>query len=67
MFVYGVEVPIRVKEVVYENERWNPLDGFSSNLLPTDRSHFSNMEGTVAREKNKVHLPTMAWQWEGDW
>lgn len=25
--VYGLDVPIRVKEEVYENERWYPIEG----------------------------------------
>ena len=67
VFVYGVEVPIRVKETFYENERWNPIEGFCSNLLPTDRPHFSNMDGTAERSRETVHLPTMAWMWDDDW
>ena len=56
VFVYGVELPIRVKEITYENERWNPMEGFCSKLLPTDRSRFSNMGGTQAREKDRVRV-----------
>jgi len=67
VFVYGVELPIRVKEITYENERWNPMEGFCSKLLPTDRSRFSNMGGTQAREKDSLHLPTMAWIWDDEW
>ena len=67
VFVYGVEVPIRVKEVTYENERWNPMEGFCAKLLPTDRPNFSNMAGTMAREKDSMHLPTMAWIWDDEW
>ena len=67
VFVYGVEVPIRVKEITYENERWNPMEGFCSKLLPTDRPNYSIIEGTQAREKESVHLPTMAWMWDDEW
>lgn len=48
-------------------QRWLPLEGFSSRLLPTDRFNFSNQDGTVDRSRDKVKLPSMAWQWEGDW
>lgn len=65
--VYGLDVPIRIKEEAYENERWMPLDGFSSRLLPTDRFHYSSADGTVNRATDKIRLPSMAWQWEGDW
>ncbi|OAD62069.1 Tectonin beta-propeller repeat-containing protein [Eufriesea mexicana] len=59
--VHGLDVPIRIKEEIYENE------GFSGRLLPTDRYNFSNQDGTVDRSRDKVRLPSMAWQWEGDW
>ena len=64
---FGVEVPIRVQEVTYENQRWNPIDGFSANLLPTDRPNFSTIDGTIARPKSGVKLPSLAWQWESEW
>uniref|UniRef100_A0ABD2WY66 Galectin domain-containing protein n=1 Tax=Trichogramma kaykai TaxID=54128 RepID=A0ABD2WY66_9HYME len=65
--VHGLDIPIRIKEETYENERWLPLEGFSGRLLPTDRYHFSNHDGSVDRSRDKVKLPSMAWQWEGDW
>lgn len=43
------------------------MEGFSGRLLPTDRYNFSNQDGTVDRSRDKVKLPSMAWQWEGDW
>ncbi|XP_066589836.1 tectonin beta-propeller repeat-containing protein [Prorops nasuta] len=65
--VHGLDVPIRIKEETYENERWLPIEGFSGRLLPTDRYNFSNQDGTIDRSRDKVKLPSMAWQWEGDW
>ncbi|CAK1552037.1 unnamed protein product [Leptosia nina] len=67
LHVHGLEIPIRVKEESYENERWLPLEGFSSRLLPTDRYHFSSQDGTKDRSIDGIRLPSMAWQWEGDW
>lgn len=67
LHVHGLEIPIRVKEESFENERWLPLDGFSSRLLPTDRYHFSSQDGTKDRSIDCIRLPSMAWQWEGDW
>lgn len=65
--VHGLDVPIRVKEEAYENERWLPMDGFSSRLLPTDRFQFSSADGTVNRRTDSIQLPSVAWQWEDDW
>lgn len=65
--VHGLDIPIRVKEESYENERWLPLEGFSGRLLPTDRCHFSSVDGLVNRSIDKIRLPSMAWQWEGEW
>lgn len=67
LHVHGLEIPIRVKEESYENERWLPLEGFSGRLLPTDRYHFSSQDGTKDRSIDRIRLPSMAWQWEGDW
>lgn len=67
LHVHGLEIPIRVQEVSYENERWLPLEGFSGRLLPTDRYHFSSQDGTTDRSIDRVRLPSMAWQWEGEW
>ncbi|XP_049867318.1 tectonin beta-propeller repeat-containing protein isoform X2 [Pectinophora gossypiella] len=67
LHVHGLEIPIRVKEESYENERWLPLEGFSGRLLPTDRYHFSSQDGTTDRSIDRIRLPSMAWQWEGDW
>ena len=67
VFVYGIEVPIRVKEVTYENERWIPVEGFGSSLLPTDRPNYSDITGTQARPKDRVSLPSLGWVWDDDW
>ncbi len=65
--VFGIEIPIRVKEEAYENQRWNPMDGFTDKLLPTDRPRFSTVDGLHERYKDKIKLPSMAWQWESPW
>ncbi|CAH1130207.1 unnamed protein product [Ceutorhynchus assimilis] len=67
VYVHGLDIPIRIREESYENERWLPIEGFSSRMLPTDRFHFSNIDGTLDRSIDKIRLPSMAWQWEGDW
>ncbi|KAK4880363.1 hypothetical protein RN001_008509 [Aquatica leii] len=67
VYVHGLDIPIRVREESYENERWIPIEGFTARLLPTDRYHFSNADGTTDRSIDKIRLSSMAWQWEGDW
>ncbi|XP_037079474.1 tectonin beta-propeller repeat-containing protein-like [Pollicipes pollicipes] len=67
VYVYGLENPIRVKVDTYENQRWNPIDGFCSKLLATDRPHYSSKDGTECREFNGICLPSLGWQWEGPW
>ncbi|GAB6031582.1 tectonin beta-propeller repeat containing [Chamberlinius hualienensis] len=67
VYVISPEVPIRYKEVAYENHRWNPKEGFCSRLLPTDRSPWSSKDGLVSRLPDKIRLPTLSWKWEGDW
>ena len=52
----------------YENQRWNPMDGFSgTKLLPTDRAAYSTADGLQERSKESLRLPSMAWQWESNW
>uniref|UniRef100_A0A1S4LB63 Peroxin/Ferlin domain-containing protein n=2 Tax=Ixodes scapularis TaxID=6945 RepID=A0A1S4LB63_IXOSC len=67
VFVPQGDVPIRVPEVTYENQRWNPREGFCSRLLPTDRPSWSSQDGLVARSKESIRLPSSGWQWEGCW
>ncbi|KAK4307589.1 hypothetical protein Pmani_020655 [Petrolisthes manimaculis] len=67
VYVYGSSVPIRVCEEAYENQRWNPLDGFTDQLLPSDRAMFSSEDGLKSRSLSSVTLPTLAWSWESPW
>ena len=83
VYVYGLEVAIRVKECVYENQRWNPVNGFSDQLLPTDRPQWSSVCGLrettrqVANDmstsqqpilyREGVELSSMAWAWDEEW
>lgn len=64
--VHSLDVPIRVCEISYENERWYP-GGWSQSLLPTDRPRFSTEDGLLDRNIQSIRLPSMAWAWEGDW
>lgn len=67
VLVYGLDIPIRIKEEVFENERWFPIEGFGNRLLPTDRSKFSNMNGMENRPINSIRLPSACWIWESEW
>lgn len=61
------DIPIRYKEITFENERWNPYSGFTSKLLPTDRPHWSSEDGLHELLKENFQLPSSSWQWEDDW
>lgn len=65
VLVFGLDIPIRVKEVTYENERWFPIEGFGNRLLPTDRHKFSTEDGTENRAIELIRLPSACWIWEG--
>ncbi|XP_077590084.1 tectonin beta-propeller repeat-containing protein 1 [Stigmatopora nigra] len=61
------ETPIRYKEETYENQRWNPVDGFTDTLLPTDRWPWSDVMGMNPQPLHSFQLPSRSWEWEGDW
>ncbi|XP_051905239.1 tectonin beta-propeller repeat-containing protein 1 isoform X2 [Hippocampus zosterae] len=61
------EMPIRYKEETYENQRWNPVDGFTDTLLPTDRWQWSDVTGMNPQPLHSFQLPSRSWEWEGDW
>lgn len=48
---------------IYENQRWNPLSGFSPHGLPTDRNMWSDATGKHKRSKEHTKLLSMHWQW----
>ncbi|XP_030645886.1 tectonin beta-propeller repeat-containing protein 1 [Chanos chanos] len=61
------EVPIRHQEETYENQRWNPLEGYTDMLLPTDRWQWTDESGLNEQPVHSFHLPSENWEWEGDW
>uniref|UniRef100_A0A8D3ASQ3 Tectonin beta-propeller repeat-containing protein 1 n=1 Tax=Scophthalmus maximus TaxID=52904 RepID=A0A8D3ASQ3_SCOMX len=61
------ETPIRYREETYENQRWNPVDGFTDTLLPTDRWPWSDVMGMNPQQLHSFQLPSLSWEWEGDW
>ncbi|XP_061425930.1 LOW QUALITY PROTEIN: tectonin beta-propeller repeat-containing protein 1 [Lethenteron reissneri] len=66
-FVRPGDIPVRVQEEAFENQRWNPVDGFGAKLLPSDRWGWSTEDGLGPRFLAQVQLPSPAWEWEGDW
>lgn len=52
---------------VYENQRWNPLSGYTSTGLPTDRHMWSDVTGKHKRSKDHTKLLSIHWQWISEW
>lgn len=48
---------------IYENQRWNPLSGYTSHGLPTDRNMWSDITGKQRRSKEHTKLLSIHWQW----
>ncbi|KAK3703349.1 hypothetical protein RRG08_011215 [Elysia crispata] len=68
LFVLSSDVPIRIPETTFENQRWTPFYGFSKkSMIPSDRYAWSDESGTVERPKESVRLPSSHWEWDGDW
>uniref|UniRef100_A0A087Y5C9 Tectonin beta-propeller repeat-containing protein 1 n=1 Tax=Poecilia formosa TaxID=48698 RepID=A0A087Y5C9_POEFO len=65
--VHASDLPIRYQEDTYENQRWNPVDGFSERLLPSDRWQWSDITGLQHQPMASFQLPSSSWEWEGDW
>ncbi|XP_030232781.1 tectonin beta-propeller repeat-containing protein 1 isoform X1 [Gadus morhua] len=61
------ETPIRFREETYENQRWNPVEGFTDVLLPTDRWPWSDVTGVSAQPLHSFACHSHSWEWEGDW
>ena len=51
----------------YENQRWNPISGFTSHGLPTDRQNWTDETGRVKLEKDDIKLPSNQWNWVTEW
>lgn len=48
---------------IYENQRWNPLSGYTSHGLPTDRHMWTDVTGRHKRSKEHTKLLSIHWQW----
>lgn len=52
---------------VYENQRWNPISGFTTKSLPTDRHMWSDVTGRQKRSKEHTKLLSTHCEWISDW
>lgn len=48
-------------------QRWNPVDGYTDTLLPTDRWPWTDEFGMKPQPLHSFDLPSENWEWEGDW
>nr|XP_006637424.1 PREDICTED: tectonin beta-propeller repeat-containing protein 1 isoform X1 [Lepisosteus oculatus]XP_015215748.1 PREDICTED: tectonin beta-propeller repeat-containing protein 1 isoform X1 [Lepisosteus oculatus]XP_015215749.1 PREDICTED: tectonin beta-propeller repeat-containing protein 1 isoform X1 [Lepisosteus oculatus]XP_015215750.1 PREDICTED: tectonin beta-propeller repeat-containing protein 1 isoform X1 [Lepisosteus oculatus]XP_015215751.1 PREDICTED: tectonin beta-propeller repeat-containing len=67
LYVHSSDVPIRYQEETYENQRWNPVDGFCDRLLPSDRWQWSDASGLQHQPLGGFQPPSEHWEWEADW
>ncbi|XP_029433095.1 tectonin beta-propeller repeat-containing protein 1 isoform X3 [Rhinatrema bivittatum] len=67
LYVHASDLPIRYQEETYENQRWNPVDGFCDRLLPSDRWQWSDVSGLKQQQLDSFQLPSSCWEWESDW
>ncbi|KAK7024228.1 Tectonin beta-propeller repeat-containing protein 1 [Halocaridina rubra] len=52
---------------VWENQRWNPLTGFTYRGLPTDRYTWSDQTGRHHCTRESAKLPSRHWVWSSEW
>uniref|UniRef100_A0A671R3A9 Tectonin beta-propeller repeat containing 1a n=1 Tax=Sinocyclocheilus anshuiensis TaxID=1608454 RepID=A0A671R3A9_9TELE len=67
LYVHASDVLVRYQEETFENQRWNPVDGFSDRLLPSDRWQWSDVTGLKHQPLGDFQLPSENWEWEADW
>ncbi|KAK1343582.1 hypothetical protein QTO34_016362 [Cnephaeus nilssonii] len=48
---------------IYENQRWNPVTGYTSRGLPTDRYMWSDATGLQECTKAGTKPPSLQWSW----
>lgn len=51
---------------IFENQRWNPLEGYSDRRLPSDRWNWSDESGVYERTREGYSLPSSQWQWSDE-
>jgi len=53
--------------LIFENQRWWPGKGWCSQMLPGERSPWSDDFGKVELRKESIILPNKEWEWTVDW
>ncbi|XP_047735690.1 tectonin beta-propeller repeat-containing protein [Hyalella azteca] len=57
-----------VHDYLWENQRWNPVTGFSVRGLPTDRPTWTRYSRPAEpRTREEVRLPSTHWVWMSEW
>lgn len=56
-----------MEHFIYENQRWNPVEGYTDRLLPSDRWHWSDESGMYDCSKENYRLPSLSCKWLDDW
>jgi len=52
---------------IYENQRWNPVEGYSDRRLPSDRWSWSDETGVYNCAKDQYKLPSTKYKWVTPW
>lgn len=64
----NIYTQVDVKSVyIYENQRWNPVTGYTNRGLPTDRYMWSDASGLHECTKTNTKPPSPQWTWVSDW
>lgn len=53
--------------MLYENQRWWFMQGYTTNLFKLERGPWSDLTGEMALEKKDVKLLGKDWRWDGEW
>ena len=53
--------------MLYENQRWWFMQGYTGSLFKLERSPWSDLTGEMTMEKKDAKLLGKDWQWEGEW
>lgn len=55
------------KFVIYQNQRWWIIKGWTGYLFPSDIYEFSDCTGKIKLDKDEFKLPSEKWIWMENW
>eukprot|EP01135_Chromosphaera_perkinsii_P006018 Nk52_evm6s380 gene=Nk52_evmTU6s380 len=58
---------VKITFETYENQRYWIGRGWTDNLIPTERTPFSDRKGLQRLPKDSFGLPNAQWEWDGPW